>query len=64
MLFTTSVCTTFALVCSVRYVKLLTGYGWGSSDWMKSSLLSLLFVYLYLMCNVSACSVNQTKIMF
>ena len=41
--------------------ELLSGYGCGSSNRMKSSLLSYLFMYLYLRFKVYFCLFNQLK---
>jgi hypothetical protein len=44
-------------------VKLLTGYGWGSSD-PHTVFTACLRIYLYLICKVCSYLVNQTKIIF
>ena len=46
-----------------------TGYGWGSSNQIKSPLFSYLFIYLFIYlfvseCKVCSCSVNQINILF
>ena len=48
-LYTISLCTSYVSTCSVRWVELLVGCGWDSSNRIKSSLIYLhLFIYLFI----------------
>jgi hypothetical protein len=61
VLYTITLCTSSALTCWLRYVKLLMGYGGSSTNHTQSSLFVHYFIYFYLRCNVWTCSVNQIQ---
>jgi len=47
MLYTISICTSFALTCSVHLVKLLTGYVWGLIGYTYSRYCFFMYLFVF-----------------